>query len=248
MNILLTNDDGIHSEGLQLMCKTLSQLDGVNVYVVAPDSQRSAFSHAINFHKSVKFLPVSDYFGAVMAFASEGTPADCVKFADKNLEVDFDLVISGPNNGENYGHDILYSGTVGAAEEAILCGLPAVAVSRLGMSGDYNACVLFVRDNLDRLLKFDYDQCLININVPVLPYEQIKDNVKVTVQGGALFDDYYEKAEGQHCWRLVGDKVFTDPDSDCDVAWAEKGYITITPLKISQTDYDKLQKVKELFK
>ena len=85
MNILLTNDDGIHSEGLQLMCKTLSQLDGVNVYVVAPDSQRSAFSHAINFHKSVKFLPVSDYFGAVMAFASEGTPADCVKFADKNL-------------------------------------------------------------------------------------------------------------------------------------------------------------------
>ena len=247
MNILLTNDDGVESRGLQLLCGTLSAIKDVDVYVVAPDSERSAFSHAINFHREVGFLPLKRYFGAVMAFASHGTPADCVKFAVKNLNIPFDLVISGPNNGENYGHDILYSGTVGAAEEAVLCGMRAVALSRLGSSSDFSACVGFIKDNLHKLLRFDYTQSLLNINVPALPYNEVKDKVKVTAQGGALFDDYYQKADAEHHWILVGDKVFTDLDADCDVAWAERGYITVTPLTITQTDFDKMQKAKELF-
>ena len=120
LNILLTNDDGYQSVGLQELAAALSQQH--NVYVVAPDSQRSACSHAIHFHSPLKFVKLAEYFGTKLAYISSGMPADCVKFGVLQFGVKFDVVIAGPNNCENYGHDVLYSATVGGAEEGVVWG------------------------------------------------------------------------------------------------------------------------------
>ena len=136
MKILLTNDDGYLAEGIVLLCSSLSVL-GHEVYVVAPDGQRSGFSHSATIYKDIVFNKIDNYTGAKLAYSCSGSPADCVKFAESSLNIKFDLLISGPNNGENYGNAILYSGTVAAAEEGVLCGIKSIAVSRIGFGGSY---------------------------------------------------------------------------------------------------------------
>jgi 5'-nucleotidase len=242
LNILLTNDDGYQSVGLQLMSEKLAAA-GHDIYVVAPDGQRSAFSHSINFHKSVKFLLLDDYFGAQRAYHCSGSPSDCVKFALLQLGVKFDMVVSGPNNGENYGFDILYSGTVGAAEEALICGVPAIAISRCGFTGDFNNSVDFVVNNIERLAKFRHRDVLLNINVPNLPSADIK-GVVVTSQGRNLYRDFYvEEHDGN--FRLEGEKQCEGPDP-CDVTYTDDGYITITPITICQTHAESIDVIKDI--
>ncbi|MCM1043448.1 MAG: 5'/3'-nucleotidase SurE [Corallococcus sp.] len=245
LNILLTNDDGYEADGLKELCRLLSQ--NHNVYVVAPDSQRSAFSHAMQFFKEITFLPIENYCGAVKAYSSSGTPADCVKFATMNLDVKFDLLISGINNGENYGLDIPYSGTVGAAEEGTICGIKSVAVSRLGNTGGYQNCIEFIDKYLMKILEFNIQFVFLNVNVPADGIA-VKD-VKAVRQGTVhIFADYYlHDKNAPYEWRLCGDKIPLDKAVCCDVVSAEEGFITITPLKIDCTDYDSLQKVKGIF-
>src|SRR5271167_3732026 len=131
LNVLLTNDDGIEAEGLQQMRRALMELEGVRLAVVAPDGNRSAMARSITTRRPlwVEEVPFSD---GTVGYATDGTPVDCVRLASLGLAEDFaaDLVVAGINHGANLGDDITYSGTVAAALEGIVLGLPAIAVSQ----------------------------------------------------------------------------------------------------------------------
>lgn len=241
MNILLTNDDGYQSAGLILLAQSLVSA-GHQVYVVAPDGQRSAFSHSVNFHKNLVVEKLNDYCGAKEAYICSGTPADCVKFAASMLDVEFDLLISGPNNGENYGVCILYSGTVAAAEEGAICGIKSIALSRCGFGGSFAPTVEYLVNNLDKLYDCCYVGGVINVNVPDLPLSQIK-GVKVVPQSTkSLFDDYFVKKEEPNVYIITGDQLPIE-DEVSDVTEIRNGYISITPLHVDRTDFAKIAAV-----
>src|ERR671930_298733 len=147
VRVLLTNDDGIGAEGLHALRRAFAYLDGIEVHVIVPDSNRSATARSITTRSplSVEEVELDDGF---IAYATDGTPVDCVRFADLGLVGERpDLIVSGINHGSNLGDDITYSGTVAAALEGIVLGIPAVAISqqsaaremdfRLGRSFDF---------------------------------------------------------------------------------------------------------------
>lgn len=135
MDILVTNDDGIRSKGLVELVKALSIVG--NVYVVAPDRERSGTGHAVTMHRPLR-VTEETMPGAVTSFQVDGTPADCVKLGlEALLDHRPDLVVSGVNAGPNLGTDVLYSGTVSAAVEALIMGIPALAVSIADYSGEW---------------------------------------------------------------------------------------------------------------
>src|SRR5438874_11422751 len=131
MHVLLTNDDGIEAEGLQALRKALLKLPGIELAVIAPDGNRSATARSITTRRPLWVQEV-DFGDGTVGFATDGTPVDCVRFARLGLIDDFEaeLVVSGINHGSNLGDDITYSGTVAAALEAIVLGLPGIAVSQ----------------------------------------------------------------------------------------------------------------------
>ncbi|MCM1289978.1 MAG: 5'/3'-nucleotidase SurE [Corallococcus sp.] len=247
MKILLTNDDGIDSEGLGLLCQRLSSLNH-QVYVVAPDGQRSATAHGACFFKRLYVKRMENYFNATEAYAFSGTPSDCVKFAESVLKIPFDLLVSGPNNGENSGNAILYSGTVGAAEEGVLCGYKSIALSRLGRGGSFVTAVDFLVRNLDELCKISIKDTLLNINVPDLPAEQIRGVRVVKHSEAKLYNDYMEpQTDEPDCFVSTGFRCDLQ-EKDTDVALSEAGYITVTPLSIVRTNFDAIYALKHLEK
>ena len=121
MNILVVNDDGIHSHGIKILANELKKYG--QVYVVAPHKEQSGAGHSITIHDPMRLHARDDFMEGVKAWSLEGKPADCVKFALYGLNLDIDLVVSGMNNGPNMGTDIIYSGTLAGASEAIICGI-----------------------------------------------------------------------------------------------------------------------------
>lgn len=244
MKILLTNDDGYQSEGFVLLADKLVEM-GHELYVVAPDSQRSAFSHSANIYKDLTFKQLDNFCGAKVAYISSGTPADCVKFAATVLDVKFDLVVSGPNNGENFGDAILYSGTVAAAEEGALWGYKAIALSRVGYKVAYYSTVEYFCNNV-QLLADCCPKCgVVNVNVPNLPLDQIK-GVKVVPQcESRLYNDYFVKKDGvEDTWFATGDRIAVE-HTDSDVGMSDLGYVTITPLTTVRTDFAAMEHMKK---
>ena len=128
LKVLISNDDGIHATGIQTLAAKLSQHH--EVYVVAPDRERSAMGHALTLHKPIRVEEVEMKFPVKQAFSTSGTPSDCVKLAlNALLDVEIDVVVSGINHGPNLGSDVIYSGTVSAALEGAIHGIPSIAVS-----------------------------------------------------------------------------------------------------------------------
>lgn len=246
MRILLTNDDGYLSEGLMLLCNELAR-SGHELWVVAPDGQRSATSHAVNFHRNLIVKQLNDYCGAKKAFICSGTPADCVKFADSMLDVEFDLLVSGPNNGENYGCAMLYSGTVAAAEEGTLCGIKSIALSRLGYNRPFGGCVDYFVSHLEELAFFSKSNSLLNVNVPDLPLSQIKGARVAPQSKSRLFADYFVETDEPDIFRVVGDRV-SDAEEGSDILFADEGYVTITPITVLRTDFAAMDELKRLEK
>ncbi len=242
MNILLTNDDSHRSAGLQLLCGELAKL-GHNVYLIAPDGQRSGSSHSMNYNKEISLTPLGDYFGAKEAFGCSGTPADCVRIAILRFGVHFDLLISGPNNAANFGRALMCSGTVGAAEEGTLCGVRSIALSRLEHCDYYRGAVDYVTKNLQQLADSIRPNMFLNINVPNLPPEQIL-GVRVCPQSTAqpLFEDGCEPMN-VNTLKIVGKRKPVVEEA-ADVYLAESGYITVTPLSIDRTDYSAIDALK----
>lgn len=244
MKILLTNDDGIASNNLRSLIKALSAEH--TVYVFAPHTQKSACSQSLTVHSSFGYTVVKDVEGAELAVAVEGTPTDCVKVAFHKFGIRPNLVLSGPNEGSNLGTDILYSGTVAGAMEGVILGCKAMALSQCGRKTEPTYCIEFFRKNIEKF----YSMCgvgyLLNINVPNLPKEEIK-GVAFTKMGVSEYNDYYveNSEEGRKVYRLAGELQYhEDGAEDCDIKLLQRGFITVTPVKMDRTDYVCLDKLK----
>lgn len=246
MNILVVNDDGYAAKGIQALVKALAQV--ADVYVCAPDGQRSAKSHSITLTDEV-FVRGIDFPYAKEAYAISGTPADCAKIGLQFFEdagVHIDMVYSGINMGSNLGRDTLYSGTVGAAAEAALDGVQAVAVSLAlpvvdnGVYYFEAACKIAV-DVIDKVYgRFD-PSVVININTPNRPIDELK-GIEYPRLGNRYFIDRFEPVEGSEGYKLQG---LPTEDDLYDLTAIRKGFATVTPLQFDFTDYDNLEKVKD---
>lgn len=248
MRILISNDDGIHSVGLQMLVKRLA-VDNHEIYVCAPCDEMSATSHHIHFHKPISYEKCT-LEGARVAYRIFGTPADCVVMGVKLFNFQPDLVIAGPNRGANIATDIMYSGTIGAAEEGCLCRVKSIALSSKNKNNPYfqTACD-FLAKNIDKLCDIVQPDSFLSVNVPSVTMSQI-EGVKCCVAGMRRYYDYFvpHEADGKTAYSLEGQpEALPDEDNHTDAYFLTNNYITITPLKIDRTDYSLLKVCKEKF-
>lgn len=229
--ILLTNDDGIHAEGLRFLRMAASKLG--RVYIVAPEAEQSAVGHSITLYDPIKAHEVMKD-GAFYGYGISGTPADSVKLALYTLLPSPPaLVMSGINNGANLGINVLYSGTVSAATEAAILGVPAMAVS---IAQKKDPPFGWAVPHIEKLGRWILNQSIprgvaLNINVPALPPDKIK-GFKLTRQALSKFRESVEQREdprGNVYYWLSGQGVETAA-SDEDITALEEGYVSITPL------------------
>jgi 5'-nucleotidase len=251
-HILVTNDDGVTAPGLLALAQEIQTLDGVKITVLAPDRNWSASGHVKTLERPLRVKPVI-LPGGLTAFASDGAPSDCVAIALLGyLEDPVDLVISGINPYANIGHDVTYSGTVTAAMEAVIGGIPGVAVSlnspeRVTGETDYGpaaraACQIAVRVLAEGLPK----NTLLNVNIPFLPEDQIK-GWQMTRQGLRVYKDQLDRRtdpRGRPYFWIGGEAPTGVPDAGTDFGALAQGYISITPLQLDLTDYRTLAKLR----
>jgi 5'-nucleotidase len=248
--ILITNDDGITSEGLWILVKTLETLD--DVFVVAPDRERSAIGMAITLHRPLRARRVDD-----RAFAVDGTPVDCVDLGVGGLLPEKpSLLVSGINRGQNLGHDVLFSGTIAAAIKGTFLGIPSIAVSLvLGERERYvvekvhfetaaRAALIISRAVLQNGLT---EGVLLNVNVPNLPIQEVK-GFRITRQDKGPYDTKVVKRidpRGNVYYWIGGDRVETDCAEGTDIHAVRNGCISITPVQPDLTDYSEMRKLEE---
>ena len=236
--ILVTNDDGIYTDGIYWLWEAVK--DFGNVLVVAPDTEKSAVGHAITITNPLRTKHVNRR-GGFSGYAVNGTPADCIKIAVRSiLKSPPDLVVSGINYGANVGTNVIYSGTVSAATEGTFLGIPSVAVSiDSHHPEDFKPAMDITQNTLNKVLKFGLPEgTLLNVNVPDIPGAMIK-GTRITTQGNAYFKDRFEKREdprGNIYYWMTGESI--DPDSSGNTDnWALKdGYISVTPLHYKLTN------------
>jgi 5'-nucleotidase len=252
MKLLIGNDDGIFSPGIRTLANTLA-IAGHSVIIVCPDRERSATGHGLTIHKPIRAEQVEGLFlPEVEAWACSGTPADCIKLAlEAILEHPPDLLLSGINQGANLGTDVLYSGTVSAAMEGAIAGIPSIALSLASFThhdfqpgADY--AVKLVHHLQMHPLK---DFPLLNVNIPPLEMDAIH-GVQITRQGIRRYHDLFEKRidpRGKTYYWLAGEVLeeVEDPAMQSheshlmtDVAAIRKGMISVTPLQYNLTSYD----------
>jgi 5'-nucleotidase len=246
-HILVSNDDGIDAPGIYSLVQELRKV--ATVTVVAPDKQQSAVGHAITMNyplRAVPFRKNDEFFG----YAVEGTPADAVKLGVKFLLKDKpDLVISGINHGSNAAINILYSGTVSAATEGTILGIPSIAVSlTTHQEADFSYAARFVsRLALIVVQRGLPEGTLLNVNVPAVPESDIR-GVRVTHQGSSKWDDTFDvrrdPANREYFW-LTGKMAITDEDPDADVIAIQNNFISITPIHYDLTDRETLEGMKQ---
>jgi len=245
MNILLTNDDGIHAEGLWALEKALASEHRTTV--VAPDIERSAVGHSITLIHPLRVNRIQTNGGR--GYAVSGTPADCVKLAVVEImESRPEMVVSGINPGPNVGINLNYSGTVSAAKEAALMGIPAIAVSQNpNPSNEYKVAANFVGILIAKIMENGLPQgTFLNVNVPACPQDQIK-GVRVTRQGiSRLQEAFYKRTDPRnqtYYWQGAETQIF-DQDPDTDGAVLCTNYISITPVQCDMTDYQAMEHLK----
>lgn len=233
MRMLISNDDGIFAPGIEALVKAFAAA-GHEVFVCAPDSQRSAASHSLSIGRPLTVKEV-EFPGAMKAYAIGGTPADCVKLGLTVLCPQAETVVSGINKGYNVGSDILYSGTVAAAMEGAICGRPALAVSQMEKRADYtNAARLAVQLH-DKLM----DNPLPPLSVLNVNYPQV-DEIRgvVTAQMGPLiYTETYAPTvyQGEAAYVLSGQVDHSKAQSD-DYEKLLKGYATVTVIHYDMTE------------
>jgi 5'-nucleotidase len=250
LNVLLTNDDGIEAEGLQAMRTALAALDGVRLAVIAPDGNRSAMARSITTRRPLWVEEVSFADGTV-GYATDGTPVDCVRLASLGLVEAFetDLVVAGINHGANLGDDITYSGTVAAALEGVVLGIPAIAVSQQSKARaldfrydggfGFEVAAGFVAALVERIEEVPLPAgTLLNVNVPA----GVPDGVEVTSLGKRIYRDELKlqhEEDGpparRRYWIYGSDPGFHD-EPGTDLAAVAAGRIAVTPIHFDLTD------------
>jgi len=238
MRILLSNDDGILAPGLAALHRAVCDLGEVSV--VAPDSPQSAAGQAITLTHALTVKRVTVSPGGFAGISVDGRPADCVRLAIRNLlDQRPKLVLSGINAGSNVGINVFYSGTVAAAAEGAMFGIPSVAFSAaLTAAVDFDRIARLCRMVLDRLLQSRLAPGdLVNVNIPPLA-SGVPKGVRVVRQSTAGLDDIYNRQviDGKECYRIGDDYGFSGADVGTDVVALAEGYVTVTPLHIDRTD------------
>lgn len=238
-HILITNDDGIGAQGIRALTDALQGLGKLSV--IAPDREKSATGHSITVHSPIKLEPV-EYSGAENAWSIDGTPADCVKLGIQALmEHPPDLVVSGINFGPNLGTDVLYSGTVSAAIEGLINGVPAIAFSlNTHEKPDFTYAQKFVRKLVGHLFTQGLSQeTLLNVNIPHIPEQEIK-GVTIAKLGIRQYDnafDHRKDPRGKSYYWLGGQLATVENADNSDVAAIERGEVTVTPIHFDLTNY-----------
>lgn len=252
--LLLTNDDGIDAPGLHALADALS--DQFSLLIVAPHEERSATGHSISVLRDLRLAPYEKQ-GRLWGWSLEGTPADCVKVAVQFLQKErpIDFVVSGMNRGQNLGTNILYSGTVAAAREAVLLGLPAIAYSVVYRDPNhvrFDTGARVARELTGRVIKRGLPpDVLLNVNIPAIDFEEIA-GYEITRQGNSGFRDRFEHIEGDRdvnpLLRNVGDRFqkSTLEQHDLDDQAIAKKFVSITPLHIDSTAHRYLEDLEDL--
>jgi len=245
MRILLTNDDGIFSDGLKILYKYLKEI--AEIFIVVPETEKSATSHSINLLNPVRVKEVK--INNFLCFVVSGTPVDCVKIGVRELiKEKIDMVISGINPGPNLGMDILYSGTVSAACEGAILGIPSIAVSIADYKNfKFDECSKVVLKLMDKIknLKFPKDTIL-NINIPNRKINEIK-GIKIAYQSKSRFNEEYEKRidpRGNIYFWLKGNFKEVKGEKYSDVDAVKNGYVSITPIQLNLTNFNFLKILK----
>ena len=246
MLILLTNDDGIHSEGLTLLANNLSQK--YDVFTVAPERERTCVGHAITLHKPLRIREVDRGM-----FATNGTPVDCVFLGVKAvLKRAPDLIISGINKGPNMGQDVNYSGTVAAAQEGAFLGIPSLAVSLNARRNFYFADAIKIVQAIIEVVKENnfLESTFLNINVPNVPYSKMK-GFMVTRLGKRIYNDkVIERTDprgGKYYW-IGGNGEQFDLMEGSDFYAIEHGFVSITPLGLDVTSIKSISRFQKYFR
>ncbi len=254
MHILLTNDDGVFAQGIQILAHVLQGKGGHRVTIAAPDQERSGVSHAFTYAvplrgRRMELAGLSD----ITVYAVSGTPVDCVKLAVSNLlDSPPDCLLSGINHGQNLGADTIYSGTVSAATEGALLGIPSMAVSLATMDSGFR----LEGRQLDFELAADTALSLLpefmasgdrlwNLNVPALPEHKVK-GIRFTPLAHQVYNGkYIERADprgNRYYWAPIDVTFAHGPDTDCDIRWVQEGYASVTPLTPDMTDMKALSR------
>ncbi len=238
MTILITNDDGIHAAGLLALYSALKQVGKVTA--IAPERPRSACGHAITLHKPLRLRGVQMPDGET-GYASNGTPADCIALGvSDHVGGRPDLVVSGINLGPNLGVDMLYSGTVAAAMEAAICGIPSFAISVASYGKvDFGPAAEFARYLAEQVMAHGLGKAsFLNVNLPAVPVAQI-EGVTVTRQGRVRYSNRIERRTdprgGAYYW-LTGERVDSarQPGGDADAIASNR--VSVTPVRLDLTD------------
>ncbi|CUT03619.1 5'/3'-nucleotidase SurE [Candidatus Kryptobacter tengchongensis] len=250
MHILVSNDDGINSEGIYALAMELRKI--ADVTVVAPEKQMSAVGHAITVQYPLRVNPFYKN-GELFGYAVDGTPADAVKLAVKALLKDkkIDLLISGINHGTNTSINIIYSGTVSAATEGTILGIPSIAISlaTYAPNPDFSFAAKFAVKLAEFVFKNGLPKgTLLNVNVPPVSENEIK-GVLVTRQGSAFWDDWFEirkDPNGRDYYWLAGRFInYEQGDLSADHTAVQNNYISITPIHFDLTNYKAIDELKK---
>jgi 5'/3'-nucleotidase len=255
VRILLTNDDGISAPGLQALRRALRELDDVEVDVIAPDSNRSATARSITTRSPLSIEEV-EFGDGERGHATDGTPVDCVRFAELGLVGGRpDLIVSGINHGANLGDDITYSGTVAAALEGIVLGIPAVAVSQQSSGGgmgyvsgrfDFSVAAAFTAELVARLAGESMPEAtLINVNCPAGEPR----GVEVTKLGKRIYNDELklvdeESEGGRRRYEIYGWQPGYEEVEGTDLFAVAQGRISVTPIHFDLTDHGGLERLR----
>ena len=255
MRVLITNDDGIQAQGLQALRRALAGLSGLDVHVIAPNSNRSATARSITTRSPLWVEEVSFEDGGV-GFATDGTPVDCVRFADLGLLGERpELIVSGINHGSNLGDDITYSGTVAAALEGIVLGIPAIAISqqsaaremdfRLGRSFDFSIAAALAAEVVGLLAEDPLPaDTLVNVNCPAGE----PTGIEITRLGKRLYNDELRLVEedegGRRRYEIYGFEPSFEDEEGTDLAAVARGRISITPVHFDLTDRSGLERLR----
>jgi 5'-nucleotidase len=239
----VSNDDGFRSDGIVALAEALRSLG--TVYVVAPDRERSAAGHSLTLTHPLRVDKVGH-----RVYAVDGTPTDCVNLAVNGIlrKKKVDLLVSGINKGANMGDDITYSGTVSAAMEGTLLGIPSIAVSLVSRNHfRFEAAAKFAAQVARKVLRRRLPKdTLLNVNLPNVPLEEIR-GVKVTRQGKRIYGEaVVEKRDprGRKYYWIGGDTLQRQDIPGSDLEAVEQNYISITPIHLDLTNYVSLRTLK----
>lgn len=237
--ILVTNDDGVHAPGIMALSKAMAALG--ETYIVAPDRERSAAGHSLTLDRPIKAEEIREH-----VFSVNGTPTDCVTIGiNKLLPRKPDLVVSGINKGANVGDDITYSGTVSAAIEGTIFGIPSIAFSLLSdIQYHYETSALLSAKIaayvLEHSLPFD---TLLNVNVPNVKRHEIK-GIKITRQGKRIYENSIQETFNpwgeKHYW-IGGGRTFWEHGDEADMEAVQQNYVSITPIHLDLTNHSALK-------